>query len=130
MATETISQMPLALALDGTERLCISQTGNQAVPWVTKAATTAQIVALVAGAVGPSICTMRQLFAALASLNLLTTAFEALSSDITDPYNIAWNHAGTMTITDAFITTFLEPVLSYNDSQIIALFALAQTFPK
>jgi hypothetical protein len=72
---------------------------------------------------------MRQLVAAMAGQGTLVAVYEALPSDITNSYNIAWSHAYYMGITDPFITGFLQPTLGYTTAQMQALFTLALTYP-
>lgn len=97
--------------------------------------TNAQMQALfvLAGAVtayaSNSAATVRQLAAALAAQSELIALLEALPSDLTNTYSIAWNHGNYMTPLDPFITGFLQPTLGYSGSQITALFTLAYSFP-
>lgn len=125
---ESLSQQPLAIGLDGTELVLISQAGNVAVPWVTKATTVAAIGGYINGVFGTAV-SMRQLLAAMAQTGVYFTAFRKLPADQSNSYNIAWNHAYRMPITDPFITGFLQPALSYSDAQMVALYTLALTLP-
>ena len=129
MAGTTLTSIPPALALNGNELVWIyQQTGNPANPWVGLSTTTGQIAGLVlAGSLGS--VSMRQLFAAMAAQGVMVTAIEALSGDVTNAYNIAWNHAYRMTFSDTFITGFLQPAIGYSTAQMQALFALATTYP-
>ena len=131
MAITTYDQLPVTLSLAGNEITAIYVPSGLAPPlpqWVTQRCTTAQIAQLVSGSAGSSV-TMRQLLAALAADSLLVTLFEAVPADITNQYNIAYWHATKMTLTDPFITGFLQPTLSYSALQVQTLFTLALTFP-
>lgn len=122
----TLDQLPPALALNGNELFWIYQQGpNEAVPWVGLRCTANQIAALIQNS--QSRTTMRQLLSVLALQGLLFEVFEALPSDITNTYNIAWNHASSISIGDIFVTGFLQPVLGYTNTQMQALFQLAGT---
>jgi hypothetical protein len=132
MAVETISQLPQIFALGGNELFIISQpqTPPTAVPWVSYAVSISTIKSFIQGTgavVGT--CTMRQLKAALAAQSVMVQVYDALPSDITNQYNIAWASGATMTLTDPFTTGFLQPTLGYSAGQMTALFALALTFP-
>ena len=129
MAGTTLTSLPPALALNGNELVWIyQQTGNPANPWVGLSTTTGQIAGLVlAGSLGS--VSMRQLFAAMAAQGVMVTAFEALPADITNTNSIAWNYAYRMTLSDTFITGFLQPAIGYSTAQMQALFALATTYP-
>lgn len=133
MAGQTLDTLPPAIALNGGELMWLYQQGpTEVTPWVGVRATTGQIAALASeGIVGPvgSICSMRQLLAAMAFEGVMVLAFNSLPADITNSYNIAWSHAYKMTITDPFVTGFLQPAIGYNNEQMIALFILALTFP-
>lgn len=72
---------------------------------------------------------MRQLKAALAAQNVIIEVYQALPADIANSYNIAWASASVMTLTDPFVTGFLQPTLGYSTPQLDALFSLALTFP-
>lgn len=134
MSVTTFDQLPPALALDGSEIAAIYVPSGLPAPlpqWITKRVTTAQIANLLnpdsEGDV--AVCSMRQLFAAMAAMNVMVTAFQSLSGDMTNSNNIAWDHAYRMSIIDPFVTGFLQPAIGYNDLQIAALFVLALTFP-
>jgi hypothetical protein len=129
MAGTTLDALPPAIALGGNELVLIyqPQPGNLLVPYVGLRCTTGQIAGLATSS-GVASCSMRQLLAALSANSLLNTAFNALSTDINNYNNLAWNHAYTMTITDAFVTSFLEPTIGYTSVQMAALFAQALTF--
>jgi len=130
MAGTTLTAIPPALALNGSELVWIyQQTGNPVNPWVGLRCTTSQVANLLTVGTLSNSISMRQLFAAMASQGVMVTAFEALPADITDSNNIAWQHAYRMTITDTFITGFLQPAIGYSTAQMQALFALALTFP-
>lgn len=73
--------------------------------------------------------TMRQLVAALGAQSQLVGVYEALPSDLTNSFNIAWYHGYAMTLNDPFTTGFLQPTLGYSGPQMAALFALALSFP-
>ena len=129
MAGTTLDQLTPAISLNGSELVWIYQQGpNESTPWIGLRCTTFQIADLINGSNAQS-CSMRQLLAAMANNGVLVTAYEALPADLNNSYNIAWNHAYRMAITDPFITGFLEPAIGYNATQMAALFALAQTFP-
>lgn len=123
----TLNDLPPVLGLNGTELFFLYQYDSLISQWITYSCTASQLFD--GGTSGASTCSMRQLFAAMADEDVLVDAFDQLSSDITNTYNIAWNHAYRMTITDPFITGFLQPALGYSDVQMIALFVLALTFP-
>ena len=128
MAGTTLDELPSATSLSGQELLWVYQpTGNSQAPWVGLSCTSSQLATL--PPVGGTTVSMRQLFAAMAADDVLVTAFEALSGDITNAYNIAWSHAYIMTIGDPFVTSFLMPAIGYNTAQMQALFAFALTFP-
>lgn len=131
MAGTTLDQLPPAIALTGAELVWIYQQGTNPLvtPWVGYRCTTSQIANLLSTGGGVGVCSMRQLFAAMANQNVMTTAFNQLPGDMTDANNIAWNHAYRMMISDSFVTGFLQPAIGYNDVQMVALFALALTFP-
>lgn len=129
MAGTTLDQLPAAISLNGSELVWLYQPGpNETTPWIGVRCTTFQIADLINGSNSQSV-SMRQLFAAMAQDNVLVTAFEALPADITNSYNIAWNRAYRMSLSDPFVTGFLQPTLGYSASQIAALFLLAATFP-
>jgi len=126
----TLNDLPPVLGLNGTELFFLYQYDPLLGVWVTYSCTADQIANLSSGSGGGSgVCSMRQLFAAMADEDVLVTAFDQLPSDITNSYNIAWNHAYRMTITDTFITGFLQPAIGYSSAQMAALFVLAATFP-
>jgi hypothetical protein len=130
MAGTTLDVLPPALALQGNELLLIyqPQPGNLLVPYVGLRCTTGQVAELITG-IGTINPSMRQLIAALANQGVLVSVFDALPADITNSYNIAYNHAYVMTIGDSFVTGFLQPTLGYSGAQMIALFDLALSFP-
>lgn len=131
MAGTTLDQLPPAIALTGAELVWIYQQGTNPLvtPWVGYRCTTSQIANLLSTDGGAASCSMRQFFAAMSSQGVQTTAFSALSTDPTNTYNIAWNHAYRMSIADPFITGFLQSAISYTSAQMVALFVLANTFP-
>lgn len=129
MGVTTLNDLPPVPALNGGELCFIYQFWTPTQEWITYSCTTAQIAGLFEGGGGVATCSMRQLFAAMASEDLMITAFEQLPADITDTYNIAWNYAFRMTLADPFITGFLQPALSFTSGQMAALFVLALTFP-
>lgn len=128
MAGTTLDAIPPAISLNGNELVWLYQHGNDVTPWIGVSCTVGLLASFFAGinSVTPS---MRQLFAAMANQGVMVTAFEQLPADITDPDNIAWNHAFRMSLTDTFTTGFLQPAIGYSDLQMIELFALALTFP-
>ena len=129
MGGVTFNAGPPALALNGNELLIAYQTGPDiATPWVGVSVTSQQIAGLFTS-IGVASPSWRQLLAAMASQGVLYAVAEAVPSDITNSYNIAWNHAYTMPITDPFVSGFLKPTLGYNNAQMTALYALALTFP-
>jgi hypothetical protein len=127
MATETISQLPLVAGLAGNELFIVSVPSNPPVPFTTAACTAEQISAFAARF--PALVTMRQLLAALVNQGVFFTVFNQLPADPSNPNNIAWWHASQMNPIDPFVTSFLQPALSYTSGQIAVLFALAATFP-
>jgi 5-enolpyruvylshikimate-3-phosphate synthase len=130
MAGTTLDQLPQAVALSGSELVWLYQQGpNDQTPWIGVSCTTFQIAALINGNSGTSVCSMRQLVAALAANGVLVAVAQAVPGDITTSTNIAWNHAYRMTISDSFVTGFLQPTLGYTNAQMIALFVEAQSFP-
>ena len=133
MAGEAFYNLPPALALNGGELLVAYQQGpNQATPWIGVQFTASQFSAFISEALQkPSACyvSMRQLASALASRSVLVELVQALSSDITNTYNIAWTHGYIITAADPFISGFLQPTLGYSGSDVATLFALAATFP-
>ena len=131
MAGQTLDQLPPALALNGSELLWIYQQGpSPATPWIGLRCTSAQLASLFSGPSGIiGAISMRQLFAAMAFDGVMVTAFNALSADITNSNNIAWYHAYAMTISDPFITGFIQPTIGYTTLQMELLFVLARTFP-
>lgn len=133
MAATTLDQLPPALALNGGELVWLYQQGpTLATPWIGVRCTTAQVAAFTKAALslpGSGYVSMRQLIAALASQGNLVSVVGALTSDITNPYNIAYNHAYIVSQSDPFITGFLQPTLSLSGAQVATLFALALTFP-
>lgn len=129
MAVTTLNDLPPALALTGAELCFIYQYDLLLEEWITYSCTTSQIALLTSSEGGAGICSMRQLLAAMASLDIFYGAYEQLPADVTNTYNIAWNHAFRMTIADPFITGFLQPALGYDTIQMTALFVLALTFP-
>lgn len=129
MAVTTYSEMTPLITLSGAELLCLSQPGVTPTPWITGTITISDLIGFInSGSVGIQP-TMRQLLAAMASQSVMVTAFEQLPADITDPDNIAWNHAFRMSLTDTFTTGFLQPSIGYSDLQMIELFAFSLTFP-
>lgn len=133
MAAVTLDQLPPALDLNGGELLWAYQQGpTQATPWIGVRTTASQIAAFVNDTLNlpaAGYVSMRQLIAALANQGNLNAVFDALPSDITNSYNIAWNHAYIMSRADPFSTGFLQPTLGYTTLQMQTLFALAATFP-
>lgn len=126
------SQMPIAVALNGTEKICLSLPQDAPLPpFLTETCTVDQLAQFIGGSIVPvGSISMRQIFAALADLGVMySPLFIALPASIADSYNIAWYHASIMTQTDPFITGFVAPTLGYGPVQIAALFALAATFP-
>lgn len=128
MSGVTLDQLPPAVYLSGNEFVWLYQSANGAAPFVGVRCTTGQIANLLSGG-GVGSCSMRQLFAAMAAAGVMVTAFEALPSDINDSSNIAWWHAYRMTLSDVFITGFLQSAIGYNATQMAALFAAALLFP-
>ena len=129
MAVTTYSEMPQLIVLGGGELVCLSQPGTTPTPWITGTITLSELASFIISGGFATAPTMRQLFAAMAADNVMVIAFEQLPSDITSSYNIAWNSAFRMPITDPFVTGFLQPALGYSPSQMTALFAQALTFP-
>lgn len=130
MAGVTLDQLPPALYLGGAELIWLYQPGpTEATPWIGVSCTVADLISYINSGGFSTQPTMRQLLAAMASQGVFLTAFQALPADVTDPNNIAWNHAFRMTLSDPFITGFLEPTLGYSQAQMQALFTLALTFP-
>jgi hypothetical protein len=131
MAGTTLDVLPPAVALSGGELVWLYQPGlNPLVtPWIGVRCTTQQIANLLTTTGGFGVCSMRQLFAAMAAAGVMVTAFEALPGDITNSSNIAWNHAYRMIISDPFITGFLQPAIGYTNAQMTALFAAALSYP-
>ena len=133
MAGVTLDQLPPALGLTGGELVWLYQQGpDQVTPWIGVRATVAQLAAYIInnqGLAGTGYASIRQLAAALASQENLVTMLDALTSDVTNQYNIAWSHASTISTTDPFVTGFLQPTLGLNNAQVLALFTLANTFP-
>lgn len=131
MAGTTLDQLPPALALSGAELVWLYQPGPNPLvtPWIGVRCTTQQIALLLTTGGSTGVCSMRQLFAAMAAAGVMVTAFEALPADITDPNSIAWNHAYRMTIGDPFITGFLQAAIGYTSVQMAALFVAALAFP-
>lgn len=125
----TLNDLPPVLALNGSELCFLYQFDPMLGKYVTYSCTTFQIAQLAFGIGGEGVCSMRQLFAAMANQGVMYQAFEQLPADVTNTFNIAWNHAFIMTINDPFIQDFLQPALGYSDLQMTALFALALTFP-
>ena len=125
----TLNNLPPVLYLNGAELCFIYQYDTLTSTWITYSCTTSQLSEISGGGGGFGTCSMRQLFAAMAQENVLYEAFEALPSDVTNTYNIAWNHAFRMTIGDPFVVDFLQPAISYTTPQMANLFALALTFP-
>ena len=123
----TLNNLPPVLALNGSELFFLYQYDPAISTWITYSCTAEQLFN--GGFDGASVCSMRQLFAAMADQDVMLTAFDQLPADITNTYNIAWTHGYRMTITDPFITGFLQPAIGYSDAQMVALFALALTFP-
>lgn len=128
MAGVTLNEIPVAVALNGNELLWAYQQGNNVTPWVGVSVTSGQLASLISG-IGTTTPSMRQLFAAMANQGVMYSTFIQLPGDMTNSYNIAWNHAYRMAITDPFVTGFLQPALGYSSAQMAALFALALTFP-
>lgn len=131
MAGTTLDQLPPALALSGAELVWLYQPGPNPLvtPWIGVRCTTSQIANLLSTSSGSGVCSMRQLLAAMAAAGVLVTAFEAVPADITDSNNIAWNHAYRMTISDPFITGFLQAAIGYTSVQMAALFVAALAYP-
>lgn len=133
MAGVTLDKIPPALALNGSELLWLYQSGgNQITPWIGIQCTLDQLQNFVLyGPQTPYVyTTMRQLLGALQTQGMLYTAFSALPSDVTNTFNIAWNHATNITIQDPFIVGFLQPTLGYSQAQLQTLFALANAIPQ
>jgi hypothetical protein len=129
MAGVTLDQLPPVVALNGNELFWIyQQGGNLPVPWVGYNVTLNQILQYAFGGTLGG-CTMRQLLAALDAQGVLTEVSNAVPSDITDGYNIAWNKAARMTLTDPFTTGFLQPTLGYTNDQMASLFNQALAYP-
>ena len=124
----TLNDLPPVLGLNGSELLFLYQYDSLTSTWITYQCTSEQLANLFNGG-GSGQCSMRQLFAAMADQGVLFSTSEAVPSDITNSYNIAWNKAYIMSINDPFITGFLQPTLSYSSLQMAELFALAQTYP-
>lgn len=122
------SEMPRAIALNGTELVCLSLYRPDMIPlWLTEVIPISELGDFFnVGNLGTS---MRQIKAALAFQGTMYQLFMGISSDPTDTFNIAWTTASRMTTTDPFITGCLQPVLGYTDADVITLFALAATFP-
>ena len=130
MAAVTLDQLPPAIFLSGNELIWLYQVGpTDATPWIGVNCTVGDLAGYIQNGGFSSQPTMRQLLAAMASQNTLVGVAQAVPSDITNSYNIAWNHAFRMSLSDPFITGFLEPTLGYSQSQMQALFTLALTFP-
>ena len=132
MAGTTLDKIPPALGLNGSELFWAYQPGPTPVtPWIGVSVTPGQLTQYLK--YGPSVpyvaTTMCQLLAALSTQGVLVTLFDALPSDITNPYNIAYNHANYITIGDPFITGFLQPTLGYSQADVYNLFNLAAAVP-
>ena len=132
MAGVAFYNLPPALALNGGEQMVAYQQGpTQATPWIGVQLTTSQLAAMVAATLNlptEGYISMQQLMSALAAKGVLYAAFEALPSDITNSYNIAWNHAYTISPSDPFIVKFLQPAINYTAAQMQNLFVFAQQF--
>jgi|SRR6185437_3207801 len=133
MAGTTLDELPVALALNGGELVWLYQQGpTEATPWIGVRSTTSQIATFINYTLNlPSsgYISMRQLVAALADQGVLVSVTEALTSDITNSYNIAWTHGYITSLSDPFITGFLQPTLGYSTPQMQNLFNLARNFP-
>ena len=142
MAGITYDKTPAALALNGGELIYayqqVTNTGlygqgpTGVTPYTGVTTTPSQIAAFLNAVYktpSAGFVSMRQLLAALAYQASLVAVFDALPSDITNPYNIAYNHAYIVTQADPFITGFVQPTLGLSNTQLAALFALAATFP-
>lgn len=128
MAGVALNELPPALALNGNELLWAYQQGPITTPWIG-VTITPQMIAGLSTATGVTTPSWRQLLAAMASQGVLYGVAEAVPSDITNSYNIAWNHAYTMPISDPFVSGFLQPTLGYTNAQMTALYAFALAFP-
>lgn len=130
MAGVTLDQLPPTLDLIGTELFWIYQQGpTEATPWIGMRCTLQQLSTWFANPAGVLGCTMRQLAATLAANDLLVGVLEALTSDVTNQYNIAWTHATVMNATDPFSTGFLQPTLGYTTAQMQELYISGLAFP-
>lgn len=131
MAGVTLDQLSPALGFNGNELFWIYQQGpTEATPWIGIHCTLSQIASWVGNPTLNTLgCSMRQLVAALANQDVLIEVFDALPSDITNAYNIAWTHGSVMNIADPFSVGFLQPTLGYTTLQMELLYALAITFP-
>ena len=124
MAGTTLDKIPPALGLNGTELMWAYQPGPTSVtPWIGVSVTPALLAQYLRyGPSAPYVATtMRQ--------GQLVNLFDALPSDVTNSYNIAYNHASNITINDPFITGFLQPTLGYTQADVNNLFNTAAAVP-
>ena|ERR1035437_6907706 len=129
MAVTTLNDLPPVLSLNGSEICFMYQYDPLLELWITYSCTTGQIASLASQITGAGTVSMRQLLAAMASQGVLVTAFESVPADITNTYNIAWNHAYRMGPSDTFVTGFLQPTIGYTNGQMAVLFVLAAGLP-
>lgn len=127
MATVQIPNLPMAIAINGSEQLECVQNG------VSVRITTGQI-ALFAAALfiakqsGSAVCSNRQMRSALNAAGQLVTIDGAVSADITNTVTIEWRNGSVIVNGDA-VASFIQTTLGYTNVQMLALFASALTFP-
>ena len=127
MATIQIPNLPMAVAINGSEQLEAVQNG------VSVRITTGQIalfaVTLFLGQQSTSAsCSNRQMREALNAAGALVTIDGAVSADITNNVTIEWRNGSIIVNGDA-VASFIQTTLGYTNMQMLALFASAITFP-
>lgn len=131
MATTTFSQLPVAIAISGSEIIPADQ--SQGGTLTTVRLTTAQIafftIAIIKGVpITTAMCSNRQMREALAAAGTLVTVDGAMSADITNAATIEWRNGSIIVNGDA-VASFIQTTLGYTDPQMAALFASALTYP-
>lgn len=119
-----INQLPLASSVSAGDYVAIDQSNGNGT-YTTRKTTVASLGPII---FAPPIgyVSMVQLKLALSSQMTLTTVENAVPAALENPINIRWN-SNALTIIGDTISNFVQSTLSYTNTQMMALYALAAT---
>ena len=122
-----INQLPPANSVSSGDYVAVDQSNGNGT-YTTRKATLSQITAILAS---PPIgyVTMVQLkLAMVTQANILTVA-NAVPAAVENPINIYWNSNAFTQVGDT-MSSFIQSTLSYTNTQMMALYALASSEPQ